>query len=354
MDRHSRFIGELYYGQFKDQFKMNKNEIYVPINNRKEAKQAKAVLKALGIQPGNEFIKLRYLPEGGIYFNDLSGKWCNATSMTPGIRKEITLKQLIELLVSESNPMPTGWKVCDGGATQFKNCQQSTDILVDNNVRRTMAVHKIAVKVENEKEFKALMKYYDSLGYSDWDEDKPLSIEYPLYYNEDIVSFEDRFVFPSNGVCKAYIKNVGTKYDPNTYQIIPFADFAKEHNIKLPLITSEDGVDLYEGDEYHSIWIDGNKLWHYDDKYNNFKDSNPTIFLIEWDRYKAFSTKQAALSWIEAHKPKSIKVNLTGLTIPAEIGEHGITVNLNDGNKLWLSVIDINTVNKHMEELNNG
>lgn len=112
---------------------MKKNEIYVPIANKKEAKRAKAVLEAMG-----EVIKLVYWLEDKpssdqtqlVFHKD---GWMVAKHWEE--RAKITLKQLIELLVSEAN----------------------------DNAKYTSVEKKIAVRVENEKEFNALMKYYDSL-----------------------------------------------------------------------------------------------------------------------------------------------------------------------------------------------
>lgn len=149
---------------------------------------------------------------------------------------------------------------------------------------------KIAVRVENEKEFKAIEKY---LGKKPYFTEPFEKVSYPAfiyidggkYPHEDYVSMDN---------CELYLKE---------YSVNPFSDFAAEHNIKLPLLTSEDGVDLYEGDNF----------WH------AFKDClgvcNPVkvveseIKVLKYGSGKAFSTQQAALDWIEAQKPKNVIIS---------------------------------------------
>lgn len=134
------------------------------------------------------------------------------------------------------------------------------------------------------------MRYYDSLGYVWNGGDKPLSKEsLPCYPNA--IKFEDKFQHSTGKECP-------------DYQIIPFADFAEEHNIKLPLLKSADGIDLYEDDPYvmvKNIPATNNewKITREDVKLKetHFPITDPADCL-------AFSTKQAALDWIEAHKPK--------------------------------------------------
>lgn len=150
---------------------------------------------------------------------------------------------------------------------------------------------KIAVKVDNDKEFKALMKYYNSMGWKWNGGDNPgITLSDGIVYPENVV-FHDKFYMGTLSDC----------------QIIPFSDFAKEHNIKLPLITSEDGVDLFEGD---LCWIvfKSSGDWYIEHEIKSV--SSIIKFKNTLGEHKLFKDKQAALSWIEAQKPKIIKVDL--------------------------------------------
>lgn len=153
---------------------------------------------------------------------------------------------------------------------------------------------KIAVQVENEKEFKALMNYYDSLSWK-WNGGKtPLErTTLPQYPN--LIMNEDSFM---HSLTKETIKN-------EDYKIIPFSEFAEQHGIKLPHITTHDGVDLYIGDYLACVWKHEGE-WKLTQEYpsiHNNTVSKAGQSALEGER-KLFSTKQAALDWIEAHKPK--------------------------------------------------
>lgn len=151
---------------------------------------------------------------------------------------------------------------------------------------------KIAVQVNNEKEFSTLMKYYDSLGYAWNGGDKPLAKQ-ELHCYPNAIKFEDRFQHSIGMECP-------------DYTIIPFDNFAKEHNIKLPLIKSEDGIWLYEGDYYACIKNLHGKGYKF---CFDSKPLEPSHFVItDSSICKAFSTKEAALKWIEEQKPKTIKI----------------------------------------------
>lgn len=286
---------------------MNKNEIYVPINNRKEAKQAKAVLKALSEPTSSSFYNKYYDENCHLYFNKIHSEWVVSLSPTYG-HEEITLKQFVKLLVSES----------------------------DNSAKGNDTLGKIAVKVENQKEFKALMKYYDSLGYVWNGGDKPLSKEsLPSYPNA--IKFEDKFQHSTGKECA-------------DYQIIPFAEFAEEKGIKFPLLTSEDGVDLFEGEKYHGIGKSYGE-WSYYNEYD-VHEAHKEYLQRSPNDAKAFSTKQAALSWIESQKPKSIYYDFN----PAcyVIADNtGIYINDN-GLGIKLGTGQLHKINSMMEELNNG
>lgn len=208
---------------------------------------------------------------------------------------------------------------------------------------------KIAVKVGNEKEFHALMEYYDSLGYV-WEHgEKPngykCKINFPCF-----IPFESEFVAVS-GVVKW-----------EDYAIITFTDFAKEHNIKLPLIKSEDGVWLYEGDELFEVnKRNGNNNWYLVDANNGLGywtvgKSAEKWKLSEKDGYvsKAFSTKQAALDWIESQKPKEIPLQLSCDRHFAVIDKSTVKIKIGyvySDITYFLSHADIRLINETIEKL---
>jgi len=159
----------------------------------------------------------------------------------------------------------------------------------DGNEWAQIVNPKIAVKVENEKEFHALMKYYDGLGKKLNNGLKPLAFEvrkinFPMFVMTDDLTFCD-----ADGLEEIYSES-------------SFTEFAKEHNIKLPLLKSEDGVWLYEGDEYHEALLE-NGIFRYCKGSNHFLNIEARAITIP-NESKAFSAKQSALEWIEAQKPK--------------------------------------------------
>ena len=75
-----------------------KEQVYVKINSPKEAKDAKRILKALGETSfGNDYSEYSI----GLYFNNNLHRWCFATSFGKLVYIEVTLKELIEIIVSE-------------------------------------------------------------------------------------------------------------------------------------------------------------------------------------------------------------------------------------------------------------
>lgn len=178
---------------------------------------------------------------------------------------------------------------------------------------------KIAVKVENEKEFKALMKYYDSLEYVWNGGDEPLKKESLPYY-PNAIKFEDKFQHSAGKECPGY-------------QIIPFSEFAADKGIKLPHITTHDGVDLYIGDYLACVWRQQGE-WLLTQEYpsihsNTVSESGQSS--LEGER-KLFSTKQAALDWIEAQKPKNKVIDLNHqYSLVANCSKDSVSIEYREG-----------------------
>lgn len=142
---------------------------------------------------------------------------------------------------------------------------------------------KIAVKVESDKEFKALERHL-CVQHND-------SVTFPLYAYPDELH-----------------KYVGWDTDPDqvkNHKIIPFSEFAEQHAIKLPHITTHYGIDLYIGDYLACVWKRQGE-WELTQEYPSIHSntvSEAGQSALEGER-KLFSTKQAALDWIDAQKPK--------------------------------------------------
>lgn len=271
---------------------MKKQNIYVQIDSFDEFEKFRKVLNSLGFRvwggyggvPFDKYLRFDYHKRLGVHSTNL------------GFEK-ITFGQLIDLL---NEPK------------------------------------KIAVRVENEKEFKALMKYYDSLGWKSWNDH---DIERSHNAGEAI-DFHDNY--------RSAIIEI---QEMDRYQIIPFSEFAEKHNIKLPLITSEDGVDLYEDSDIHIVWKDGSG-WEFDNSHKGFKSDdggwyvNPEI--VQPER-KIFSTKQAALDWIEAQKPKEIQY-VSEFGIKCQITKEETLLNCSCG-CFSITKKDIEEINKALKEI---
>ncbi|HSH25034.1 MAG TPA: hypothetical protein VLA13_05800 [Massilibacterium sp.] len=95
-----------------------------------------------------------------------------------------------------------------------------------------------------------------------------------------------------------------------------------EHT-KHPLFTTEDGVDIYEGDEYFVIT-----------KYMGcYGISNYTCTKNKHSHYKTFSTKEKAEEWIDNNKPRYNKEEIYKALTCIEVSGSG-TVEVNF-NKFW-------------------
>lgn len=146
---------------------------------------------------------------------------------------------------------------------------------------------KIAVAITTEREYKLAQQHFKEKGfgfsdsmYSAWGK----GIIYALYQKRT---------------------NWGLNKPDIQYTIVSFPDFAKEVGIRIPLLVSEDGFDLYEGDEYYNVWQNAlNTKWNLG---ANVKLEFADACIKEPARFKAFHSKQSALKWIdEQNKPKEI------------------------------------------------
>lgn len=277
---------------------MKKEEIYVPIANKKEAKRAKSVLKALGEDVSKyDFYKGQ---EDALWFYD-NNYWTTCLNKVTDScrgRKEITLKQLIEMLVNH-----------DGMG----------------------APKKIAVKVENEKEFK--------VGDYVYIKDATLCCFGARNKRGVIVDTSSKF---SRGLDENDEFDYKIKIEGEIWAVKGVFE-----KINPPLLTSEDGVDLYEGDEFYIV--EDFKLSEWDvTKHKNHFDRRifiADILSFPLPKGKPFSTKEAALDWIEAKKPKQkvLEYGAYKFTIKKD------SVNVSHGDSD--TDIDIKAIYKTMQEL---
>jgi hypothetical protein len=158
---------------------------------------------------------------------------------------------------------------------------------------------KCAIQISNEREFKLLMEHYHEKGWKSED-DSNLTECIPAYG------------YPVHFEYSNYPKHGDLSFDYD--KIIPFADFAKEVGITVPVLVmkSEDGVDLYEGDKVFEATNYSKDGWKLVEPSGSADGSwtqsgnGRQRWVVNTDS-KAFSTKEAAEAWIkEQNRPKEI------------------------------------------------
>jgi len=133
---------------------------------------------------------------------------------------------------------------------------------------------------------------------------------------------------------------------------------------RKPLLTSEDGVDLYEGDKLFEVnKRNGNSNWYLVDADNGLgywtvKANAGNWNLGEKEGFvsKAFSSEESALKWIEEQKPKEI-VLFKDDEVSAVITKHKIKFNpttpelLNKWDGFIVSANELEQIYKAYKEL---
>lgn len=117
-------------------------------------------------------------------------------------------------------------------------------------------------------------------------------------------------------------------------------------NAKEPLMVSMDGVDLYEGDEAHHV---------YKDRIDGYK-YNGTFYPWLNNHEFVFSTKEAALKWIEKeNKVKEIEVDLFNKSHVAIVSLDKITIDHKKGTPFemleFLKPSDIEDIYHELKQL---
>jgi hypothetical protein len=209
-----------------------------------------------------------------------------------------------------------------------------------------------AIQVNNAREFKLLMEHCKSNGWTSIIGDRAHEITFDYCFKDKrtvkAISYGGKFCFPHN-----YTDEINAEHEYlilANYKVIPFADFASEIGIDVPVfvMTSEDGFDLYVGDGYFRI-ANIENVWElstgvYFMTTNDVNRKYPFKNLL-------FSTKEAAEAWIsKANKPKELNVNLFGGG-KAIVTSKSIVLEYPDSDKIQLKPSDLEDMLHAMQSL---
>lgn len=147
--------------------------------------------------------------------------------------------------------------------------------------------------------------------------------------------------------------------DLETRQLITFGQLV-DLLTRKPLLISEDGVELFEGDEFFEVnQRSFSQEWYLVSSIHKVGKTAEKWELGEKDGYvsKAFSTKKAALDWIaEQNNPKEIKVKLFNKSLCAVVNEKNISIQYCEGvgNPIEISHSDIEDILHAIQQLKGG
>lgn len=236
--------------------KLNRSNYKIAVSSKKQAKQFKQALLAVGERVTSDYWADMLDVEDQNELMYSNGWFC----ATDGVEELITFKELLTLIVKEEKP-----GLLDG---------------------------KCAIQVNNEREFKLLMQHYESKG---WKSTRSTSHYKPAIH--EAIDYHDDYFWDEAKVQKEHYG----------YKVIPFDTFAAELGIKVPVLVmkSTDGVDLYEGD-YQYV---ANQ--HEDNQWFLLTNCRPIMKGDETSTWlRVFSTKEASEKWIEEqNKPKELIVS---------------------------------------------
>ncbi len=118
---------------------------------------------------------------------------------------------------------------------------------------------------------------------------------------------------------------------------------------KEPLLVSEDGVELFEGDKFWYCLL-GSGKWTRGCEPISLCGLCGVINAPE--THKAFSTKEAVEKWITEHnKPKEIEVKLSISGNTAEVTEKGVTLLSEQSTSFYLNVEEFNNISHALKQL---
>lgn len=130
---------------------------------------------------------------------------------------------------------------------------------IEAELKPSILKGKVAIQVNNEREFKLLMEHYESKGFKTFNN----NCNSKLFLDTYNITSKNGMLITHVAYGDGYGHSQAGYYDVHGYKIIPFADFALEMDIIAPvkIMVSEDGVDLYEGDNYCAAYKGVGDRW---------------------------------------------------------------------------------------------
>lgn len=152
-----------------------------------------------------------------------------------------------------------------------------------------LRIEKIAVKVSNQRECDFIAGHLKFKSVTGVQKEVLIYTDHSSLYDDGTIAWD-------------FVGN-----QPNDYCVVDFDFFCAQKGLTPPkkIMVSEDGVDLYEGDE--PCWVlRENDKWFIALEKNIVSAENK----IMCSSYKMFSTKEAAEAWIKEQETKFTDVKL--------------------------------------------
>lgn len=199
----------------------------------------------------------------------------------------------------------------DRNGTYVYQSGQWAEIIPSEPEKKSILDGKVVIQVNDDREFKLLMKHYEEKGW------KWISGHEPTKMNPH-VPYPYQLLYGDNITWSGMYTN--------EFKSISFSDFAAEVGIEVPkkLLTSVDGVDMYEGDEASFVGMELSGKWSW--IADNTLSQSRVEAIKNAKATKVFSTKESALAWIEEQKkPKEVIVSANG-KYPVAVKKDGATI----------------------------
>lgn len=196
----------------------------------------------------------------------------------------------------------------------------------------------ILILVDNEKEYRFLMAFYEQKGYQWATKKAPNSLPYNSACRN--IEFKPKFSAMTDGTAKEQER-----------MVMLYDTFAGENNLPRWILSTEDGIPMYGGDNYYeaSQYFNKKKWSVHDIPYRLHRGCR---VVTNRDTSKAFNTKEAAEAWVnEQNKIKETETILTA-NQTAIIKERSIVILDRDRRVLCsLSPSDIEDISHYYKEL---
>lgn len=244
-------------------------------------------------------------------FDVETGGWVYYSGKRAEIVQSETRKSVHPGQMRGKNGLKGAFFINEAAELTYEKAKDFLDRLAVSKQKPDLLEGKVAIRVNDEHEFKALMKHYEDKG---WKCDPETVIP-------DIVRRYPAYVRYENFYGMAFSQHVYTKLG---YEYVDFPKFSAHVGIEVrkPLLRSEDDVDLFEGDWFwEASNHDGYGVFMvYALQYQITDNSRVCVYP---DNHKAFSSREAAEAWVaEQNRPKEIvlfegkpyevKVNING------------------------------------------